>query len=302
MSFHGRIASFALSAIVVATLPACRKSKPAPAPPGPAPTEERMVVVADVAPGLRRAKTHQHSDVTARKGDVLRLVKPADSVEWSDKVEGDLMSRSGPMLEVKRAETDNAFFVFASDVRDRARVVTASHVCSLMPPLTAPSAPCDQALRRGLLPDGATVGFVTCAEGECPLIIVSDKAPAVTRLAGLDDLRVARLGNRDLLLASTHSSAEGKTGQELVVLSADASFQRLATIPIVEADPSKPDLLTWQIGAWKLTADGIRVQGERAVVERATNRRLSTTMIDDTWGMNAQGGLERKSTAPSASR
>ncbi len=296
------MASFALSALVVATLPACRKSKPAPAQPGPAPTEELMVVVADVAPGLRKAKTHQHSDVTARKGDVLRLVNRADSVEWSDKVEGDLLSRSGAMLEVKRAETDNAFFVFASDVRDRARVVTASHVCSLMPPLPASSAPCDRALRRSLLPDGATVGFVTCAEGECPLIIVSDKTPAVTRLAGLDALRVARLGNRDLLLASTHSSAEGKTGQELVVLSADASFQRLATIPIVEADPSKPDRLTWQIGAWKLTADGIRVQGERAVVERATNRRLSTTMIDDTWGMNAQGGLERRLSAPSTSR
>lgn len=302
MSSHGRIPSIALIAIAAASLTACRKSKPAPAQPGPAPTEELMVVVAEVAPGLRKAKSHQHSDVTARKGDVLRLVKPADSVEWSDKVEGDLMSRSGPMLEVKRAETDNAFFVFASDVRDRARVVTASHVCSLMPPLPASSAPCDRALRRTLLPDGATVGFVACAEGECPLIIVSDKTPAVTRLAGLDDLRVARLGNRDLLLVSTHSSAEGRTGQELVVLSADASFQRLATIPIVEADPSKPDLLTWQVGSWKLTADGIRVQGERAVVERATNRRLSTTMIDDTWGMNAQGVLERKSTAPSASR
>lgn len=300
MSPPHRIGAALAIAASLAVAPGCKRQPPIPAE-QPIPTENMTVVTADPGPGLRKPGAHQHSDRTTRKGDVLTYVKPSETVEWSDKLEEERLSRSGPMLEVKRSPVDSSIFVWASDVRRDVPVVTASYLCSKMPGVTWAGNPCEQSVLRRLLPDGTTAGFVSCAEGACPVVIAGAKGTGMTRIEGLDELRVGRLGSSDVLIATTHSSGNGKTGQELVVIAAEPSLRRIGTIPFVEADPSKPDVLTWQVAWWKLLPEGIRVQGERAVVERATNKRLESRMIDDLWTLTAQGGLERRAAAPAAS-
>lgn len=298
-SRHQSVAAFTLAA-TVAIAPGCKR-KPHPPAEQPLPTESMTVVIADPCPGLRKPRAHQHSDRTARKGEVLYFVKPSDTVEWSDKVEEERLSRAGPMLEVKRLPVDSSLFVWASDVSRDVPVVSASYLCSKIPGATWAGAPCEQSVLRRLMADGTTVGFVNCGEGPCPIVIAGPKGTATTRIEGLDDVRVARLGATDVLIASTHTSGNGRTGQELVVIAADSTLKRFGTIPFVEADPSKPEVLTWQVGWWKLQPEGIRVMGERAVVERATNKRLETRMIDDLWVLAPQGVLERRAAAPASS-
>lgn len=278
--------------------PGCtRKSSPV-APPSP--TEKVAVVVADPAPGLRKINAHQHPDLTARQGDVVMFVKASDSLEWKDKIDGEAVARSGPLIEVKLGTSGASFFMWASDVRRDVPAVTTSYLCSKIPGAPANRPPCEQALQRRLLPDGTTVGFIRCPEGPCPVVTAGPSGTQVKGIEGLNDLRVARFGETNVVIAVNHFSSATKTGRELSVLRA-ADLSQLGVIPLEGADHSKPGLLSWQLGWFKVLPEGIRLQGERAVVDQATNKQLEAALINDLWVLTPQGTLERRAAAPAAS-
>jgi len=256
----------------------------------PVPTEPACVFTAPVGPGLSSPGSDEFRVV--HQGDVLQVRRDGKAFPFSGKVDGQAIQRHGPTLVVGRIPLDNDFWVYASDVRRDVPVARVDFLCDRMGKPAWFGARCDQALVRRLTSSGDTVGYVSCAEIKCPLILAGPRGTFVTRVEGLSDVRVAHYFNWDLLLVTSQWGREqGHTGTDLIVMLADAGMRRLASIPIVEADTRTTGQVRWRITEWHTDDHGIRVRGERATVDRATGLRIDTATIDETWYVTPDGNL-----------
>jgi len=266
------------------------------------PLEQALVVTAEAGPGLRKPGMHEYSDWTIHRGDVLERRSDHKDLSWVGKVDGESTTRQGPTLKVGRIPLDNSFWVFASDVRESS-VAQEQFLCESMGNPTWFGAKCEQSIVRRRTAEGATAGFITCGEPTCPLVLAGKQGVFVTQIEGLSDVRVARIHRWDVLVVTSQwSREEGHTGHDAILMLANAGLRRIAVVPIVEADTRRPGRIHSQIATWSLTPMGFRVTGERAVVDRASGKRIQTTPIDDTWYITPGGVAKRYSAHQSNDR
>lgn len=282
-SLPGTAHHAALALAASASLLSCKRNEPVPCEPA--------TVVIESGPGLRKPGPHEASDWTIHHGDILHPGSPEDSIAWSGKVDDVSTRRNGPLIAAKRTPAEDTFYVFQSDLRPTVQVARADFLCDRLGNPTSFSQPCDKSLLRRLLPNGDTIGFAVCENTECPLILAGINGVSTTRIEGLADVRVARFSGWDVLLATSQwGREEGHTGQDLVVLLAsNGQMRRLAKLRIVEADSRVDGVLRWQIASWSVTPAGIRISGERAVVNRASGDRRETIAVDEMWFITAAG-------------
>lgn len=259
----------------------------------PVHTEKVRVVAVDVAPALPEAEDDEPAAAFLHRGDVVQTQRELARLAWHGQLEGSPAKRDAEVLEIKRAHRGALVYGFANDFVEATAPVTA-HYCRNVPKeLSFAGQRCDDVVQRLLLGGDASLAFVPCGSGKCPLARAAGATVVWTAIDGLSDLHLRKLGGRDVLIATVRwVRTTSKTGGSLLVLSPAAGLPKLGEVQLDEIDSSGPRVLN-RLGAISFGPDTLSFKGTRREVEASTGKELTSAVVDETFALDGDRLVRR---------
>ena len=246
---------------------------------------------APTVPSLLTAAPDARLGHTVYWGEAHTVLRTLGDFEWKGPFEGWPHDRKG-LAETVTAPAEGSEWVFPADFLE-ADLPTAAWLCARLGgrPAGAAADSCVKTLRRSVASPGTLLAYTPCWKDDCPLAELKDGRVTVTTLPALSEVRVVPFKDGPVVLAWSYVTRSPTWIQgRLVVLTLEPPLTRAAEIALSEVDERDPTKVLYWLGALEILDDGVRVRGRRSVKDRASNRELSGSDVDERWTSGA-GGL-----------
>ncbi|MSP62482.1 MAG: hypothetical protein EXR72_19540 [Myxococcales bacterium] len=246
---------------------------------GCGPKEETLhPIAAERAPILPEAESDEHPLAVLRRGDLVARVRSLQPLDWKGSLDGQDATRSGELLEVRRAPAETAGLVFASDLGEPVKVPAAAWLCRQM---GAPTE-CEGRLHRILLGD-RLVAYDPCSRGSCQVAVIRDRRVAALAIDGLTDLHPEVIEGQQVLVATSRWVRHPLwTGADKVVLRVGDSLERALCIHVEDVDGRSPPSIQ-RMGALTIENGALTFRGTRRLIGAADGRIILSDAIHEVY-------------------
>ena len=252
---------------------------------GCAPPSERLSrVSAAEAPAIAEPEEEGAPEWVLHTGDLVRVLRTLrPRFAWKGPIEGKMITRDDELIELSRAGGEGTGFGFRKDLGGEVAVPTAAWLCRRME--AGPD--CEKRLHRIALDDrGETVlAYEACFAPGCRAALARGRKVSSLTINGLTDMRIARVGNQTVAMASARwVRAPNWTGGSVFVLHVDDALRRGLEIVTDEVDARHAGTQQ-RHGTLTIEGDTLRFRGEKQSLMGP--QIMSTAKVDETYRLAA---------------
>ena len=263
------------------------------------PQETRRRIASEKAPLLPEAEDDERPLSTLHAGDLIDVRRTLKPLDWKGPIDGVSSSRSGEVLEVRRADGDPVEYAFAVDLKDDVKVAAARWLCERM----QDGPRCAERLRR-LVVGKTLIAYDPCMIGPCRVGVLHGSTVAAITIDGLNDLYPAIVEGQPVLIATSRwMKMPGLTGATTYVLRVGDTLQRVLAIDTEEVDSRRAPAIQ-RMGTLSIESQGaigvLTFRGSRSEVAPTTGAIQFTTPLVETYHLTAANYLSSSPLPPSS--
>lgn len=144
---------------------------------------------------------------------------------------------------------------------------------------------CEHELRRLDAGDGATLAYLTCDQGSCPVVLVRGRQLDAMRLPGLRELRLATVDGQQVALATEQvEHAPGWTSTTVEILripTSDKGKLSRALRIVTEESDTRGGTSNHRRGQLTVEEGQLRFRGERTINFIPSGKLISSVPLDE---------------------